>query len=208
MTAAERKRPFYLVLALLGALALGVHGASGGWERVRQYRETVEVTQIARGIADEGDRAAFVSRFQAFVAVLDSVKNRGWPIAVGSLILGTAVMVFAMRALGGNRGARAVLMQLVVAQAGLDAANHWLLRDLLKAELALDRAAFFAQSHEAFSDRRRAEDVASAHALWSRVAVPVFFGLRMLGSALIVVALVQRRSRDLLDASTAPIEER
>jgi hypothetical protein len=208
MPAAERKRPIYLVLALLGALALGVHGATTGWERVRMYRESVDPTQVGRVIADDGDRAAFVSRFQAFLATLDAVKSRGWPISVGGLILGTAVMVFAMRALGGNRGARAVLVQLVIAQAALDGASRWLLRDLLNAELAVDTAAFFAQSHEAFTDRRRAEDWTNAHGMWSRVAVPVFFGLRMLGSALVVVALVQRRSRDLLDAATTPIEER
>jgi hypothetical protein len=127
---------------------------------------------------------------------------------VGGLILGTAMMVFAMRSLGGNRGARAVLVQLVVAQAALDGASYYLLRDLLKAELALDRAAIFAQSHEAFADRRRAEEVANVHAIWSRVTIPVFIGLRMLGSALVVIALVQRRSRDLLDTTTTPIEER
>ena len=31
MVSAERKRPWYLVLALLGALALGTAGAFQGW---------------------------------------------------------------------------------------------------------------------------------------------------------------------------------
>ena len=135
---AERKRPWYLVLALLGALALGMTGACNGWAAVTLYREPVDVSLSGQGISDPADRAAVEARVDSYVRTLDGAKTRGWPIAVAGLLLGGAMVVFSMRALGGSRGARAVLVQLAVAQAGLNAASYWLLRDVMDADLFIE----------------------------------------------------------------------
>lgn len=205
MATTERKRPWYLVLALLGALALGTSTASSGWKLISLYRERIDPVQAGRGVADEAERAVVVSRFEAFIRALDAEKSRGWPIGVGALVLGTAVTIFSMRALGGSRGARAALVQLLVAQAGLDVASHFLLRDVEQAEMAAGIAIDFARGHEAFANPTRAEEEASVLA---RLAIPVFLGLRTLGSALVVLALTRRRSRDFFDAMAAAVEER
>lgn len=205
MATTERKRPWYLVLALLGALALGTSTASNGWKLISLYRERIDPAQAGRGIADEAERAVVVARFEAFIRALDAEKNRGWPLGVGALVLGTAVTIFAMRALGGSRGARAALVQLAVAQAGLDVASHFLLRDVEQAEMAAGIAIDFARGHEAFANPARAEEEAGVLA---RLAIPVFIGLRTLGSALVVLALTRRRSRDFFDAMAAAVEER
>src|SRR5258708_34261957 len=132
MPVAERKRPWYLVLALLGALALGTTGACSGWTTVAVYREPIDPTFASEGISDEADRVAVVTRVQTYLQTLDAAKRRGWPIGVATLLLGSAVFVFAMRALGGNGGARAALIQGVLAQAGVSAAAFWLIRGVFE----------------------------------------------------------------------------
>jgi hypothetical protein len=110
----ERKRPWYLVLALVGALALGTTGAYAGWELAALYHASVDPSRAGEGIADEHDRRIAVERVEAELHALDAARSRGWPIAVATF-----------------RGARAVLVQLAIVQAGVGVASHFLLRDVL-----------------------------------------------------------------------------
>ncbi|HEY8041847.1 MAG TPA: hypothetical protein VIF15_18715 [Polyangiaceae bacterium] len=206
--AAERKRPWYLVLALLGALALGTTGACGGWNTVSLYREPIDAAAAAAGIADEADRAAVQARVEAYVHTLDAAKSRGWPLGVATLLLGGAIVFFSMRALGGSSGARAALVQLVVAQAGLNGAAYWLMRDVFEADLRVFEARQAADIHERVPDRPRADEMSRTTASMLRAANPIALALRTLGSALVVVALTRRRSREFFDAAAAAIEER
>lgn len=208
MPAAERKRPWYLVLALLGALALGTTGSCSGWATIALYREPVDPSFGAEGISDDADRAAVVARTRAYVQTLDAAKRRGWPIGVATMLLGSAVFVFAMRAMGGNGGARVALIQLVVAQAGVDAAAYWLMRDVFEAHLRLLEAQQAAEIHERVPERPRADEVARATSSMLRAANPIVFAFRTLGSTLIVVALTRRRSREFFKAAGEAVEER
>ena len=204
---AERKRPWYLVLALLGALALGTAGAFQGWGTFVSYHDPIDPTIVGSGIADEADRLAVVARFQAYLQVLDLAKSRAWPIGVATLVLGTAMFVFAMRALGGSGTARAVLVQLVVAQAGANAASYWLLRDVFEAELRLREAEDAATSHDTVPERDQAE-VLRAAAKMRRAGYPIALALDTLGSALIVVALTRRRARAFFEPASEALRER
>jgi hypothetical protein len=208
MAAAARKRPFYLVLALLGALALGANGACTGWATVTLYREPIDPTLAGEGIADEGDRLAVVARFEAYLRALDAARPRGWPLGIATLILGSAILVFATRALGGSSRARAVLVQLVVAQAGVHAAAYWLMRDVLDAELHVHEANQAAENHERFPERARADDITRATAGILRAMNPLGLALRTIGSALVVIALTRRRSREFFDEASEAVEER
>ncbi len=208
MPVAERKRPWYLVLALLGALALGTTGACSGWTTVALYREPIDPSLASEGIPDEADRVAIVARVQAYLQALDAAKRRGWPIGVATMLLGGAVFVFAMRALGGHAGARTVLIQLVVAQAGINAAQFWLMRDVFEADLHLFEAKQAAQIHERVPERTRADDMARAASAMLRAANPIVFALRSLTSALVVVALTRRRSREFFNGAGEAVEER
>lgn len=205
---AERKRPWYLVLALLGALALGTTAAQRGWGTIMLYREPLDMSQVGTGITDPSDRAAVQAATEAYVRAIDLAKPRGWPISVASLLLGGAMVVFAMRALGGSAGARAALLQLVVAQAGLNAASHWLLRDVLDAEVGMGVAHQAAGVHEAIRDRALADDTLRRTHTVAGIVNPLKLVLSTLGSALVVVALTRRRARDFFEASTAALEER
>jgi hypothetical protein len=197
----ERKRPWYLVLALLGAMAIGTAGAFEGWGMFVTYHEPIDATLIGDGIPNEADRLAVISRFEAYLQVLDVAKPRAWPLSVGALVLGAAVFVFAMRTLGGSGSARAVLVQLVVAQAGLNAASYLLLRDVFEADLRVREGLLAAKSLERMPDRDRTEGVL-------RASYPIALALDTLSSALIVVALTRRRARDFFDPTSEALRER
>jgi hypothetical protein len=210
MPAQERKRPWYLVLALPAALALGMMGACNGWQTVTYYRVTIEPASIAAGIPDEEDRAAVESRYEGYVQALDAAKVRGWPLAVGTFLLGSALVFFAMRAMGGSRSARVALVQLALAQAGLTGVSYWLMRDVDSAELRWQEAlAFSARGHDGILPKPPADDYTVAFADKVAHALnPVRLALKTLGSALVVIALTRRGSRDFFDAAGAAIEER
>jgi hypothetical protein len=206
MAVAQRKRPMYLVFALLGALALGVTGSYRGCDEVTLYRTPVDASLLTQGIADEAYRALVAARFQAYLQAFDAAKARGFPLAVAGLLLGAALVFAAMRALGGN-GARSALVQLVIAQAGVNAASYWLLRDVSEAELRLDEARWTVASHQHIPDRRQADDEVRKGARVLRAAHPITLAMRTLGSALVVVALTRRRTRALLDAPTEAVKD-
>jgi hypothetical protein len=208
MPASERKRPWYLVLALLGALAFGANGARSGWGTVMLYREPIDTSLAGQGIADEADRTAVVSRVDAYVRTFDAAKSRGWPLAVATLLLGGATLFFAMRAMGGNGGARTALVQLVFAQAAVSGVNYGLMRDVIDADLRVLEAEKAADIHENVPEKQRADELTRAAIGVLRAATPIALALEMLGSALVVVGLTRRRSRDFFDGAATAVGER
>lgn len=196
MPTSERKRPWYLVLALLAALAFGANGAKNGWDTVSLYRDSIDPSLAGQGIREEADRAAVVARLQAYVNALDAGKSRGWPLAVATLLLGVSTLFFAMRAMGGSGGARTVLVQLVIAQAGLNAAQYWLMRDAEDAKLRFSEALIASQGRDHVPD-----DVMRAMTIGA-------LAFHAIGSALVVVGLTRRRSRDFFESTTAVVGER
>jgi hypothetical protein len=205
MAAPKRKRPWYLVLALVGAFTLGSTGACGGWGLVTLYREPIDPSIVGQKISDEADRTAVISRFESFLQTLDAAKARGWPLAVASLVLGGAILVIAVRMLGGRGSGRRVLVQLIIAQAGTSALSYWLMRDVFEADLRFAEANQSAGDHEKVADRSRADEMARSESHLLRAARPVDFALRTLASVFIVIALTRRRSRDVLDSSNEAV---
>ena len=202
----ERKRPWYLVLALLGALALGTTGAYKGWEEVTLYHASLDPAAAGQGVADEHDRALVVLRTEAVIRALDDAKSRGWPLAVAALLIGGATLLFAMRALGGSSSARAVLVQLVVAQAGLGVAGHLLLREVIEADLQWREAEHAAEEHAAGVVTTVQPPISTMAIL--RAASTMVLVLRTLASALVVIGLTRRGSREYFDETAAAVEER
>lgn len=203
--AGERKRPWYLVLALLGALALGTTGAYRGWVQVAAYHAVVDPSAIGEGIVDEHERAVVEARLEAVVHALDQAKSRGWPLGVAMLLLGGAMVFMSLRAIGGSGGARVALVQLALAQAGVTAANHFLLQGVNDAEARLQEARAVADEHALGLP---VDGAALPTASMWRAAESMFLVLRSIGSALVVIGLTRRKSRDFFDAAAAAIEER
>jgi hypothetical protein len=208
MAAIERKRPWYLVLGLLAALAFGANGARSGWGTIMLYHEPIDPSTAVQGIASEADRAVVVARVDAYLHALDAAKARGWPLGVAALVLGLAQLFFAMRALGGSASARAALLQLVVAQAGLNVVSHVLMRDVIAADLRVLQASETANIHEQSLDKPRADEMIRTTDAMLRVASPIVLALQLLGSALIVLSLTRRRARDFFEPPATAVRER
>jgi hypothetical protein len=208
MAAIERKRPWYLVLGLLAALAFGANGARSGWGTVMLYHDPIDPSTAVQGLASEADRAIVVARVDAYLHALDAAKSRGWPLAVAALVLGLAQLFFAMRALGGSASARAALLQLVLAQAGLNIVSHVLMRDVIDADLRVLQASETASIHEQSLDKPRADEMMRAADAMIRVASPVVLALQLLGSAFIVLSLTRRRAREFYEPPAAAVRER
>ena len=130
-------------------------------------------------------------------------KSRGWPLAVATLLLGAAIVVFAMRALGGSgsgasrpgaarRGAGGRQRGELLAPArrlrgGTPAARG--------AKTRLRRTTTCPSATRPRSLRAAGED--------ARAGYPIALALDTLGSALIVVALTRPRAREFFDPPTA-----
>ncbi len=196
MSPVVRKRPWYLVVALLGALFIGAAGALQGWQTFMNYRVAIDPSEAASGIADDADRAAVVARLQSYLQVLDAAKPRAWPLGVAALLLGTAIFFFATRVFAGSRTARNLLVQLVLVQAGVNVADYLLLRDVVEAELQFNEAEVIARLPPDPAGRADATHLLG----FQRTAYPIALGLDSLCSVLIVVALTRRRARDFLEA--------
>jgi hypothetical protein len=208
MTAAPRKRPLYLVLALLGALACGAYGALQGWSAFLLYRGGIDPALVGQDLANADDRAAIAARATALEASLDAVKAWGWPLAIAAILLGSAMFVFAMRSLAGSSAARTMLVQIVIVQAGLNMAQHWLLRSVEEANLGLSEAVYTAYLRENVPEWNHPETRAAAGAAMWRTAYPFSLAAQAFGSALIVVALTRRRAREFFDPSSEALGER
>jgi hypothetical protein len=179
----------------MGALAFGTIGTSIGWGGFLLYREPFDAGAASYGVTDQAEHAAVEARAEAWVQAADRAKRRGWPLSVATLLLGIGVFVFALRALGRRSGARSALVQLVIAQAGINVAHYWLMRDVIDPYSRFAAARQTALTHEPV-----APEVVSQ-------SFPVLVGFSTFGSALIVLGLTRRRSRGFLDASGEPIEE-
>jgi len=201
----QRKRPWYLVAGLVGALALGTAGAIQGWGTFVLYNEPIDISLVGRGIADAGDRGAVQSRFEQYLQALDVARPRKWPLGVASLLLGSAVFIFASRALGGRASARPILLQLLVAQAGVNAASYWILRDLAQADLRVREAIDAANARQVPEDRR-AYYLRTAESM-RHIYYPAAVTLDALTSAFIIIALTRKRSREFYESSGHPLPD-
>lgn len=108
------RRPWYLVLALLICSGIGACESTAGWTTIELYRGHID--DRSHEMTREDDSKAVASSFQKMLSRLDEERPRAFPLAVGELVLGIAVFVFAAAAMTGRGGARRALVQLMVAQ--------------------------------------------------------------------------------------------
>jgi hypothetical protein len=197
MATARRKRPWYLVLAVVGAMGMGTMGACVGQEGIEIYQVPNDPTALTQVFTDATDRAAVVAQFEVLLHAVDAAKSRGWPLSVLVMLLGIAVFIAAFRTLRGSRGARTALVQLIIAQAAANAAGYWLMRDAVSAYIQFRQTVGLAVLHMR-PDRTREEDAAMrSDALVRGFPASIAFGT--MASALIVVGLTRRRSLEYFE---------
>jgi hypothetical protein len=206
MATARRRRPWVLVFAVVGALYLGAVGACNGWLTVAFYQDSFDPVLMGQGIADDADRAAIVGTFRTYVDALDAVKARGWPLAVATLLLGGAVFVAAVRTLRGSAGARAALVQLIIAQACATAANIWLVRDVFDVPVRALEMMQAIKVHEEAPDRPRAAFPPATDLATRRAEAQLALNFSSIASALVVLGLTRRRSREFFEVPAKVVQ--
>jgi hypothetical protein len=205
---AERKRPWYLALALVGGLALGLGQGCDGYLDMSFYRsERLDPSAIVQSVSNDADRITIQKRFDAWVVAMDAAKTRVFPLGVAALVLGMATIIFAMRAMAGRKSARSALIQLVIAQAALGGASFALRTDDRRAYNDLAAAVATSRARAMAPDPAQADSVARITVAAQSVMPPVYLALRTLACALIVFAITRPRAREFFDAASDPVSE-
>lgn len=133
--AGGRKRPRYLVVALVAALVFGAGCWTKGCSRLSLYRgETGALEDLNASIQDDAERARAEALYQRFVDTADMQRGRAIPMAAATFVLGAALLALAARGLTGRSNTRSPLMQVVAAQAIVVAASYFVTRDIWQAE--------------------------------------------------------------------------
>jgi hypothetical protein len=135
-------RPWYLLVALIAAWLLGAVGLMSGGSIVAFYREDASelrqsLDRDEEHLLSEDERALLRERTERLNDVLERAKKREFPLGVGTLVLGGAMVALAARSMSGREGARGALVQVTLARAALVAAAFFLTADVRAAEFAI-----------------------------------------------------------------------
>jgi hypothetical protein len=131
-----------LLLALIAAWLLGAIGLMSGGSVVAFYREDVDELKLSLDreegyLLTDDERALFRERAERLNDVHERAKRREFPLAVGTLVLGGAMVAMAARSMSGREGARGALVQVTLARAALVGTAYLLTADVRAAEFAI-----------------------------------------------------------------------
>jgi hypothetical protein len=204
--ASPATRPRYLVVALVTALIFGAGCWTSGCAQLQVYRGAKDQGATMNAlIRDDQERAQVESLYQRHLDAADAARGRGIPLAAATFVLGAALLALASRALAGRTNARAALMQVVAVQAIVGTTHFFAMRDSTNAELDWLLAGTLAYKRQTMKP--------PDYAFWAPIytgirayGVPTVLVLRVVASALVLVALTRQRSREFFEAAadTAP----
>jgi len=206
--AADAKRPRYLVVALVTALAFGFGCWTDGCARLTFYRGDKDFGAAHNSmIKDDGDRSKADALYRKFVEIADATRKRVIPMASASFVLGAALLAIAARGLAGRSNARSALMQVVAAQAAVVVASHFVTAEYREAERdwQMDRELLVRK------EKMRPDEYAQLVPMMSdmrRYVFPGWLVIRTIASGLIVIALSRPRSREFFEAAAGQAAER
>jgi hypothetical protein len=204
-TGSARKRPWYLLVALLGAWLFGAAGMASGWDRIEFYRMSkIDPTAISE-IADDATRANVLAAHDHYVAAMDAGRAHIFPLGVASFVLGIAMWIVAGSAMTGRRGARTILIQVLLAQAVLLGVDFFVTRDVRAREMEL--ALVFANARQVTADKEQLAQAEKITAAIMRIAPPFVLAGQVLARGLIIIALTRPRSREFFEAASSQMSE-
>ena len=186
------KRPKYLVVALLVALAFGAGCWTEGCSRLAFYRgETDYGAELNQQIHDEQDRARVDSLYQTYIDKADAGRGRAIPLSAAIFVLGAALLALGARGLAGKSNTRSALVQVVAVQALVVAGYYFATPDMRNAELDWQLENTLAQKRDTMpADQfEQSRPIVRAVTHW---APPAWLAFRSFASLLILVALATR----------------
>jgi len=198
--AAARKRPWYLVVALVVVSILGALGLTEGLAIVSEYRGGhIDATQLLAGVELESDRTAILDALDRREQALEDEKSKLFPLAVAELLLGAAMFGLSAGAMAGRPGARASLVQVVAVHAALVIAT-WVLTPRTR---YADRAANVAQANAGLHMQHNDPEVTKqTEAMTPMLAVgrdAVVLMFSTMVSVLVIVALTRKRALEFYE---------
>jgi len=196
-----RKRPWYLILALVCAWVFGASAMNEGCSTVGFYKtDRSELTSTVQELAKDADRDAVAQITNGYFSVMDGAKNRVFPLGVASLLLGGVMWGFAAGAMAGRAGARSSLLQVICVHATVVVLAFMLTPDVRAAVVDADMKLSSLQPEPHSAPLREARRLLREH----RALVPVIgMSLHLFGYGLVLLALTRRRSREFFDAASA-----
>lgn len=200
------KRPFYLLVALVVAWLFGVGGCTQGTYIIGSYWSPVpDIAEIAGRAHGDDDKKALADATTRCFAATDAAKPRVFPLGVASLVLGIAVVLFAARSLAGKNSARVFLVQLMLAQGLFVVVRDLATREIGAACFDVERLVLKLDLQNKKADTTVVDRLTPA--LRDKAALGAT-AARTAGAALIVLALMRRRTRDYFDAAERAQTER
>jgi hypothetical protein len=201
------KRPWYLFAALIAGWIYGAQALGNGYETVLWYRgDRPDFTAEADAATDPHAREVILAATEQYVAKMDAARQRQFPIAIASILLGGAMILFAARSMAGREGARSALVQVVGVHAAVVVAGFLLTSQVTRARFELDQRIGEERVRRSFGITQPPEADAMGKAL-VRVWPGFEVFLRTLASGLIIVALTRPRSRAFFEAATSQLGE-
>jgi len=205
--AEKAKRPRYLVVALVTALIFGAGCWTEGCDRLTFYQAKQDNSSAMHaGIKGNADRERAEALYHRFTEVAYATRGRVIPMSAALFVIGAALLALASRGLAGKHNTRGVLMQVVVVQAALVVASHFLTRERREAELDWGVERTLIELRETAPPDQYAAQVQVIHAV-RRFGIPGWLAVRTLASALIVLALTRPRAREFFDAAEGAVPQ-
>ncbi len=200
-----RKRPWYLIIALIGAWVFGASGMTDGCSTVAFYRgERVDAATVVSSISDDQNRAAAEQITEGYFQAVDAAKARVFPLGIAALLLGGVMWGLAAGAMAGRPGARKALLQILCVQTALVVVGYFLTADVRTAALFAE-----AKLHALETPTRDSLGVARALALLRTVlrSPAVILSIRIASNGLILLALTRARSVAFFEPAVRSVSE-
>jgi hypothetical protein len=185
-------------LALLISSGIGACESTDGWTTIELYRGHID--DRSHEMTREDDSKAVATTFQRMVGALDEERPRAFPLAVGELVLGIAVFIFAAAAMTGRGGARRALVQLMVAQTLLVLALFFVTPKYRAAQTEWIVAQQTGQMLEKGQPEAEVRPQMAAMRVFRHGLSIAFLVVRSGVAALVLLALTRQRARAYYDA--------
>jgi hypothetical protein len=205
---ARRARPAFFLVAALSAGTFGGCGASGALSTIENFRAAPsDPSSFLASIPYAADRTVVEGELAEVENAKRAHKHTLFPLAAANAVVGAALLIFSWGLLSRRESARAMTVQLLGAQAGLDVLEYALTPELRSRVLALASSFLDAQVHGA-GEAVSPEMTSIVREVVVR-APAVLLGVGLLSRALTIAPLLRQDVRDycLADGVDAPEDD-
>ena len=195
-----KKRPWYLILALVLCTSFGACGWLDGYQSVLFYRDTsVDVPSYVEALPENAGRAHAREAAKALIDEREASRRKGFPLAVGTFVAGAAVLLFTMRTFANRATSKKLLVQFVALQTALIIAGHfvlWGVRSRISNVEDSSQEALAIAHAKTDADKVQIEQSAKLVYRIRPGIMRVQLSVRLMASLFVILALTRKRTRE------------